>query len=55
VSRIFVPGMDCEFGHESSWLDKIGVSVKSCPDDKDCCVEDNRVYCCNKAEFVSSR
>lgn len=55
MGEIFVSGMNCEFGHESSWLDKIGVNVKSCPDNQYCCVEDDHVYCCNSTEFVSNR
>jgi len=46
--------MDCEFGHQSSWLEKIGVNVKSCPDSQYCCDEDDRVYCCSSSEFVSN-
>jgi hypothetical protein len=51
----FVSGMDCEFGHPSSWLEKIGVNVKSCSDNQYCCHEDDRVYCCSSSEFVSNR
>jgi hypothetical protein len=54
--------MKCEFGHESSLLDKINiVDIKACPtlfdnpDNEYCCVDDGRVYCCNSAQFVSSR
>jgi hypothetical protein len=54
VGEIFVSGMNCEFGHESSWLDKIGLNVKSCPDNQYCCVEGDSAYCCNNAEFVSN-
>jgi len=55
VGEIFVSDMDCEFGHQSSWLEKIGVNVKSCPDSQYCCDEDDHVYCCSSSEFVSNR
>jgi len=55
MGEIFVSGMDCEFDHQSSLLEKIGVNVKACPDDQYCCIEDNLVYCCSRSEFVSNR
>lgn len=55
MGEIFVSDMDCEFGHQSSWMEKIGVNVKSCPDNQYCCDEDDRVYCCSSSEFVSNR
>lgn len=50
--------MKCEF-EEVSLLDKI--NIKACPtlfDDPDneyCCVGKNGVYCCNSAQFISTR
>ena len=54
MGEIFVSGMDCEFAHHSL-LEKNGMNVKLCPDDQYCCIEDNSVYCCSSAEFVSNR
>jgi len=55
MGEIFVSGMDCDFDHHSSLLEKIGVNVKSCPENQYCCVEGNFVYCCSSAEYVSNR
>jgi hypothetical protein len=54
--------MECEWGHEPSVLDKINIlNVKSCPtvfdneNDVYCCKDGSRFYCCDSAQFVSSR
>jgi hypothetical protein len=52
--------MQCEWGHEPSLLDSI-VNVKSCPtifgdqNDVYCCKDGSRFYCCDSAQFVTSR
>lgn len=56
-----VKSMKCDFDHEPSLLDKINiVDIKTCPtlfdnpDNKYCCVDNGRVYCCSSAQFIST-
>jgi hypothetical protein len=55
VGEIFVSGMDCEVGLDSSFFGKAFENIIYCPDDQHCCNDDGHFYCCSSAEFVSKR
>ncbi|KAJ9589009.1 hypothetical protein L9F63_017704 [Diploptera punctata] len=53
--------MECVLGHESTFIEKLDfVNPKSCPlpfqssQNEFCCVDGNRVYCCDVAEFYTN-
>lgn len=53
--------MECQLGHESTLIEKLDfVNPKSCPtfldsnDKQYCCVDNNRVFCCDAAQFFGN-
>ncbi|KAJ9576409.1 hypothetical protein L9F63_006721 [Diploptera punctata] len=53
--------MECQLGHESTFFEKLDfINPKQCPtpldnrDDEFCCVDDNRVFCCDAAQFFGN-